>query len=432
MASPIFNLPVEVLQRILLFCTPRDVSTFSRSCRATYSIVYQADDQHLWRELYLGHPLDNPYEVVQERRDHKLHARSVDKLNWKERLTEVVKAASLATSSQHPTMPDCTQAIRTFHTLLSELRVACRSKNGSLAECYNSRWLEDTLSGSLLLENPEEEDVSSEVAKQPSDMPLKRSRLRISLCKYFDNPSNVNVEDSPFYERRMTSRCFVYDLRNYTSSTRWGPFYPSGRPDWVHVDHLMTVVWMNVCELSAVNLPLPPRGIEAIRAFSAPGSDPKAEDWAGAEGTVLHLRPTLELSKLAPFPQDLGADSCASWTTGIYSFSDDGPRSSRMFSDPGFREAIRLLEVTLKLITPDEYKAYGRGAPDIPAESETDEHHPVLFFKGGSRGPHGAESIIRGLVFMDTEGFVKWRLFSVYDSTPQWRSVLRSSPRAYF
>ncbi|KAH9927518.1 uncharacterized protein BXZ73DRAFT_48780 [Epithele typhae] len=53
-------LPTEVIERILMLCgDPRNVAAFARTSRLAHRLVYEADDQYLWRELYFGRPFDD-------------------------------------------------------------------------------------------------------------------------------------------------------------------------------------------------------------------------------------------------------------------------------------------------------------------------------------------------------------------------------------
>nr|VWP02542.1 Putative transcriptional repressor [Ganoderma boninense] len=63
-SSSLLSLPVEVVERILTTSDPRDVARFAQTCRYAHKLVYEPDDQFLWRELYLGHPFDDLRKAV--------------------------------------------------------------------------------------------------------------------------------------------------------------------------------------------------------------------------------------------------------------------------------------------------------------------------------------------------------------------------------
>ena len=102
----------------------------------------------------------------------------------------------------------------------------------------------------------------------------------------------------------------------------------------------------------------------------------------------------------------------SSWF-GQFATEPVNARPTDMFRQPAFREATRLLEVTLKLITENEYLSFGSGAVKLPSAEGVADTHPILYYTGESRGLSGASSALRGYVFMDTEGNVQWHFVRV-------------------
>lgn len=84
-----------------------------------------------------------------------------------------------------------------------------------------------------------------------------------------------------------------------------------------------------------------------------------------------------------------------------------------MFRQSAFREATRLLEVTLTLITEKQYDDFGRGAVKKPVPENVSPTHPILYYTGDSAGLTGTSSSLRGYVFMDTDGNVQWHFVRV-------------------
>ena len=92
---------------------------------------------------------------------------------------------------------------------------------------------------------------------------------------------------------RNASRAFVYDLRNYKLQNHYGPFLPSSTRlcyvDWHHIQAMIVVIQNNLLDPHLRYLWVdtrPPTGLDAIRAYSAPGSETRdPRDWAGVEGT---------------------------------------------------------------------------------------------------------------------------------------------------
>ena len=60
MANSILRFPAEVTEHTLLLAHPRDVASFAQTCRYARSLVYHSTDQHLWRQMFLLHPFDDP------------------------------------------------------------------------------------------------------------------------------------------------------------------------------------------------------------------------------------------------------------------------------------------------------------------------------------------------------------------------------------
>jgi len=95
---------------------------------------------------------------------------------------------------------------------------------------------------------------------------------------------------------RRLSRAHVYDLRNYSTDTHWGPFiHAGGRVNWTHVNAVVTVIAMNLRDFG-VFWPdeFQPhaivQGLEACRPHSAPGTLKRPPlDWAGVEGQWMRI-----------------------------------------------------------------------------------------------------------------------------------------------
>ena len=52
--APIVAVPSEILQQTLTHCHPRDVASFSQTCRYARDVIYSPDQRYLWRELFLS------------------------------------------------------------------------------------------------------------------------------------------------------------------------------------------------------------------------------------------------------------------------------------------------------------------------------------------------------------------------------------------
>jgi hypothetical protein len=114
------------------------------------------------------------------------------------------------------------------------------------------------------------------------------ARLRAYLALTLDEYDDDDVEGKERLKLiRTRSRCQVYDLRNYHQDNDWGPFnVTAGEVDWTHIESIINVVSMNLSDRPSHWPDTRPRyGLEATRAYSAPGTTALAtSDWAGIEG----------------------------------------------------------------------------------------------------------------------------------------------------
>ncbi|KAJ7293186.1 hypothetical protein C8J57DRAFT_1429070 [Mycena rebaudengoi] len=220
----------------------------------------------------------------------------------------------------------------------------------------NLEWLGSVLRKSRILDDP-----------SPSNDLMLRDRLKAYLALSYNEPTIHNKLE--LFNIRTRSRCFVYDLRNYHAGNSWGPYLPDGNVNWSHVDCIVNVVESNLREQGSAHIPRPPLGLQATRAHSAPGKY-SGEDWAGVEG----------------------------------------PRDPSFFDDVDFREATRLIELRLHLITEDKMRS-----PVFP-------DYPPVYFSGSSRGALGQEATVQGFVHMGKDCIPRWRFTSIHDGHPQWSS----------
>ena len=199
----------------------------------------------------------------------------------------------------------------------------------------------------------------------------------------------------------------VYDLRNYTDLSLWGPFMNQSthEVDWEKLEAIMVVIGHNwrkfgrcreflTCALfykpfvgampnSYVSIALP-------WPLRQPASSAKIDDPYGITGTWLRIVCFLNYQDLFDynFEQEV---------------PDDQPRPP-LDMDEATRFIIAELRAT---------------KVEPPGKSDSQEL-PVVHFSGLSRSTHGpwdvnAHSSIRGTVRMTKDGYVRWTTFSIYD-----------------
>ncbi|KAJ7275423.1 hypothetical protein B0H12DRAFT_258958 [Mycena haematopus] len=255
----ILALPMELLERILLFCHPRDVSRFSRTCRFSGDLVFRSADSYFWRQLFNAF-FDDP------RRGVRPLCTDPSSYDWKGELVRRMKA-------ERDTFADTDRAsaLETFVSVAEEVLPISRISDDPPAS-RNVEWLENIFRNSRLLDAP----FSPHEAQFGDRL---KAYIALSLKEEDDWD---NLADSS--DIRTRSRCLVYDLRNYCAGNSWGPYHLDGTVNWTHVNCIINVVVLNLREQPSVYNASPPVGLQAIRPYSAPG-DYTGLDWAGVEGT---------------------------------------------------------------------------------------------------------------------------------------------------
>lgn len=261
-----WSLPTEIVEQALALCHPRDVASFAQTCRAARSLVYNTTDQHLWRQLFLLFPFDDPRKTSQGFQDIQF--------DWKTKLQYRVHAEMIARSAQ--STPKDLHAALVF--LLGAVRSASPVMPGyeNVPSC-SLAWVMDILKSTNILQLP---TLTRRYTHQT--LARLRSYLALTLDKYDDEEGKSRMK-----LMRTWSRCRVYDLSSYNKDNDWGPFIPeTGEVHWFHVECIMNVITFNLADplwhfLDAK----PPCGLEATRAYSAPHATTLApHDWAGVEG----------------------------------------------------------------------------------------------------------------------------------------------------
>ncbi|PBL00933.1 hypothetical protein ARMGADRAFT_1160200 [Armillaria gallica] len=404
MSSPttLFVIPPEIIQHILAFCHPLGVSAFSRTCRAAYNVVYSPNDQYLWRELIIHH-FDDP------RKSLRCTTSSIPLCyDWKMELQRRMMSSSIALNARGVSDDQLRFALETFISIIDDASPIPRSQ---AVPSNGLRWLACLLHQSRIL------------YRQPPQE-LKQLVARLSVYFLFSDADEDEEYALISSGRRNESRCFAYDLRNYNMGNNWGPYLRDGSVNWLHVQHLMTVIWANLADLPERWKNVRPSvGLEATRAFSAPDIASQ-RDWAGVEGTwrryvcFMDYRFVVSLLSCIGILQNTASDLFSFNFSNVFR----GPRNKAYFTENvRFREATRLLEVKLRVVARDKLKF--SNTDDDPAICNP--LYPPLFFHGISRGVDGNGSVIEGMVKMGNDGAARYKFsekVSVHDGTTQWSS----------
>lgn len=199
----------------------------------------------------------------------------------------------------------------------------------------------------------------------------------------------------------------VYDLRNYTPGTMWGPFMDDGsdRVDWEKVEAIMVVLGHN------------------MRLFSERTQNHFYTVWTtpfkGAAPNSYKPLQTSRLNKVPTLPVDLQDpyNITGTWMRVVcfldytefydYNFVAAAPPPGQPRPPLDTDEDTRLIIMKLK-----SYKV------EAPEENDG-QALPVVHFRGTSHSTHAhwdpnANSKIRGTVRLTKEGEVRWTSFSVF------------------
>jgi hypothetical protein len=200
---------------------------------------------------------------------------------------------------------------------------------------------------------------------------------------------------------RTAARAFVYDLRNYSKWSQWGPFMSdgTGKVNWTHLDKIFVVMQTNseehLCQAERTRLKFPALNLESTRPFSASGSNKRAKhDWAGVEGRWCRLISFMDYSELMDFNSGSMTQSHA----------------ESIFEDEEFFEAFRVMTVTMRITSVDS------------PESGPFPHRPTIRFTGVCMEETPNAFTLEGSVSMTKEGEICWTTVSKHGRRAQWQS----------
>ncbi|KAF7798632.1 hypothetical protein EIP86_009855 [Pleurotus ostreatoroseus] len=402
-SSLLTSMPSEVTEYILKHCHARDVGRVSQTCRDMHKLIYPSDDNYLWRELFLIYPFDDPRTAVLSKQD------TSDTTDWKGELQRRVKAERVLFTDPAGLKGQghiVALALSTAIFVVDSARPAIDDD-----ESCNIQWAQSLLTGSP---NPLLTDTSFHIT-HPIVL-QHQAHLRCYLGLTHELGDTVESTRRLKVIRRE-SRAYVYNLRHYARNTLWGPYAVwDGQvvANWVHLNHIMNVVIMNIRSTpSEWNSDVWPKwGLDSTRAYSASNCHERnPRDWAGVEGIWRRVVCFMD------YRYDHASFSLMSYLrTNVFVidsdlqafnviFGEQDPRNPAFFDrDPFFSEAIRLMEIELKL-------KEKKDVPDITLGADTsfvDPERPTLFFEGKTRGAYTSGGLVEGSVRMQAPGVIRW------------------------
>jgi len=267
--ATVFPIPDEITEYTLTFLHPIDIAHFSQTCHLAYALVYGAPDQHLWRQLFLAHPFDDP-------RNASNHQNTCTLYNWRAELQQRVQAELIAFNIAHR-LDEQQLALETLISVIGDASPV--SSAFQHKESDSIKWVTRILLDSRILD-------AHVAVPGPVNSNQLISRIRTYLALSFER-ANDDETTARLGALRTRSRCLVYDLRNYRRDNDYGPFLCRGQINWVQAEAIVIVIQTNLMDLHDLWMDTcPPVGLEATRTYSVTGAANRlSADWACVEGT---------------------------------------------------------------------------------------------------------------------------------------------------
>ncbi|KAL2753791.1 hypothetical protein ACRALDRAFT_2078754, partial [Sodiomyces alcalophilus JCM 7366] len=393
----------EILHNILQWVDPRDLGRLPRASR--FMRDYVRNNRKLWKDVYLNH-LDVPRE---------------QDIDWEKELQGLVRLQIICADADPKDLSNDGEDLLFVYGVVTRLLRNASPAGGPAAPrmpTYSS-----SRNASLLARIFR--DDNARTAFFTRSFVFRRSR---GDADFGFAEANVAVEQASAHmhclwgrpilnsgrTRRTRMHPFavskVYDLREYTTRTRWGPFMDDGsdRVDWEKMEAIMLVLGSNIHRVQA-NSP----------AFIGMWDSPFAGSWAGS------WMPTPE-RKLSDLDLRDPYGISGTWMrvvcfvdyNNFFAFNFlASQRIPENYPCPALdiSEATRLILMKLDVT-----------AIEPPGE-EDGQDLPVVHFRGISRSLHtswddNAGSDLRGTCRLTRAGDVRWTTFSMFNGEERWRS----------
>ncbi|KAI0335715.1 hypothetical protein GY45DRAFT_1316414 [Cubamyces sp. BRFM 1775] len=373
MMAKLDDLPVEVLEQILLLLDPVDVAQFSQTCSQYYALLYHdPEDQHLWRGLYLQQPFDDL------RQCYTPLGRPLQKIDWKTHLQRIIRARTILTNVSACRPEERCTILQTLIDMVSNIPPVRHTDVIDIS--MNHVWATAMLRGSTLLEHDEWE------------LSAEERQLRARLHTYF----GLTARDFQ-HEHRTASRAFVYAMRNYKYDNDFGPFMMdgSGRVNWVHVRAIHHVMSMHIVptteETENAEFNLFPMSMPWTQSIIPRDMElDQEQDWAGVTGRWQCSFCFVDHRELLIYNN--------------FNTSDTEPLHMEIFDDPDFVEVFRSIYVDLRVLGTEE-------DPGHPGR-------PRINF-GGSLDGH---AVFVGYVKVTPDDQIRWHFTSGEQGNAIWSS----------
>ncbi|KJZ79142.1 hypothetical protein HIM_01293 [Hirsutella minnesotensis 3608] len=400
MMTHLTSLPPEILHDIFRWLSPRDLLLLHRVCRVLRD--YVRGNNSLCRDVY-RHLLDTPEDLS---------------LDFEARLCDIVKIEAICRPEVAAKKENELEFVaQTVEWLLKHARsdgqtcdnshTHSTSRNAAfLARLFDEpETREAFLQRSFLFERVLNEHRGPMRCTEPAKREHQLSaKLHCLYGKPILNPGRLrSTRTYPYAVSK------VYDLRQYTELTKWGPFMDdtTDRVDWEKVEAIIVVVGHNIAIRRVTKLfgdvwdsPFSgswPRSY--VPSPQAQLSPLEASDPYGVTGTWYRVVCFLDYNDFFKYNFPVGVD-----------LPDDAPRPPLLTG-----QATRLI-IMRAHVTAIE-----------PPGPNDGQDLPVVHFLGVSRSlddswDDNANSDLRGTVRLTKEGEVRWTTTSIFHGEERWRS----------
>lgn len=270
----IYDIPLEILEQIILELDPIDMASLAQTCKAYHALLYQSPSQHLWRSMYLSQPLDDPRRCVDPLGNSLVNT----EVDWKDLLQRIIRLRTLARNHSLCKSEERELVFRTLRYLICQIPPTPDVPSEELS--LNLVWLAALLRGGAFL------DIES----WPADLPETERQLLACIHTHF----GISTRDRRRSQLTL-SRAFVYAMRHYTWDNEFGPFLMdgSGRVNWVHLQAIHHVMSMHLVPQTFSEEPEEGQSAFTIFPMSLPFCQTfipqglvldQEKDWAGVAG----------------------------------------------------------------------------------------------------------------------------------------------------
>lgn len=363
----ITDLPLEVLEHILVISDPIDVASTTQVCRLFRGLVYSAGDEHFWRALYLAQPFDDPREAVTY-----LGKRRTD-IKWREELQRIIRARTVVNDVTVCRPDERCQVLRTLLDMVTNVPPLPSSESEPTSR--NVLWMQTLLQDGAFL------DLESHSHEE--------EQLRARLHTWF---GLTDIDALP--TKRVVSRAYVYSQRNYQSSNSFGPFMQDGSEvvNWVHMQKLAHVFASALVEreedegLAFEGCSL---SLTFCQAVIPPSLNMNREtDWAGVEGLWHISYCFMDHRELLIYNDP--------------NIPEDEPLDLTIFEEGELQETFSAIDIFFRVINVEE-------DPDHPAR-------PIINYVGEMDGNFS----IVGYVKLTPDNQIRWHFVAGNGDQPVW------------